>query len=95
MHKKKNYRKKSKGLINASATSFGKKIRKKERIYCIQRGVLASSLGDARMEWFFSCTPQRAQELVACVFENIQVWMCGRVTGRGKENYGGGWGSAG
>ena len=46
MHKIK--RKKGKGLISASTTSFGK-IRKKKRIYSIQRGVLASSLEDAGM----------------------------------------------
>ena len=45
MHKIK--RKNSKGLINASTTSFGK-IRKKKK-YSIQRGVLASSLEDAGM----------------------------------------------
>ena len=41
-------------------------------------------------EWdYFSLVLLREhRELVACVFENIQGWMCGRVTGRGKENYG-------
>lgn len=29
------------------------------------------------------------QEFVACVFENIQGWMCGRVTGREGKLWGG------